>query len=106
MAEAAYSRVRILGEEYRVAGDTSVASIPELAAFVDDKMEEVRRKSNHTSDTKRIAVLTALNLADELFQERARSATQTGLVRERVEESGFVLEETLTEPDPGSGSGG
>lgn len=106
MAEAAYSRIRILGEEYRVAGDASVASIPELAAFVDDKMEEVRRKSHHTSDTKRIAVLAALNLADELFQERARAASQNGQLRERIEEIGFVLEETLTEPDPRSGSTG
>ena len=104
MAEAAYTRIHILGEEYRVAGDANGVSIPQLAAFVDDKMQEVRRKSSSSSDAKRIAVLTALNLADELFRERARSAAQVGLVRERVEQIGFVLEETLTEPDlkPGS----
>ncbi len=106
MAEAAYTRVHILGEEYRVAGSVAGASIPQLAAFVDDKMQEVRRKSSSSSDAKRIAVLTALNLADELFRERARSAVQAGLVRERVEEIGFVLEETLTEPERKPGLGG
>ncbi len=104
MAEAAYTRIRIQGEEYRVAGDTSGVSIPELAAFVDDKMNMVKRSSSQTFDAKRIAVLTALNLADELFRERARNDEQVGRIRKRIESLGFVLEETLTKPDPVSGS--
>ncbi len=97
MGEAEYTKVTILGEEYRVAGDASGADIPVLAAFVDDKMGEVKRRSN-SLDIKRIAVLTALNLADELFRERARRASGDAEVRERIEEIGFALEDTLTEP--------
>lgn len=98
MDESAYTKVTILGDDYRITGDSAASSIRELATFVDDKMEEVKRHSG-SFDVKRIAVLTALNLADELFRERRRSVTQEGAVRERVEQLGFVLEDTLTDPE-------
>jgi len=103
MGEAAYTRVTILGEEYRITGETSGTVISELAAFIDNRMDEVKRHSS-TFDLKRIAVLTALNLADELLSERARNAARQGQVRERVARLGFVLEETLADPGEGTGS--
>lgn len=83
MGESSYARVTILGEEYRIAGEAEGASIPELAAYVDDKMNAVRRQSQ-SPDLKRVAVMASLNLADELFRERARSEALAADLQARV----------------------
>lgn len=102
MSEATYTKVTILGEEYRVAGEPSGASIPELAAYVADRMGEVKNSSN-TIDPKRLAVLTALNLADELLRERAQSAQWAGRLRERAAGLGSTLDASLQEDEPPTG---
>lgn len=71
MGETAYTKVTILGDEYRIAGEPDGAPVPELAAYVGRRMDELRRQSA-VPDVRRLAVLTSLNLADELFRERAR----------------------------------
>ena len=96
MGESAYTTVSIFGEEYRVSGETSSISISQLAAIVDDKMSEVKEYGN-TFDGKRIAVLTALNLADELYREQARSAALIKQIKGRAEELGADLEITLAD---------
>jgi cell division protein ZapA len=103
MNKTAFTKVTIHGEEYRVAGKTSGSPIAELAAFVDDKIDEVRQRSNIV-DMKRIAVLAALNLADELLAERARSRALIGRVAEQAERLTSALEETPDERESGVGS--
>jgi len=83
MGETTYAHVTILGEEYRIAGEPEGAPVPELAAYVDDKMNAVRRQSQ-AIDPKRIAVMASMNLADELFRERARTAALTAKLQARV----------------------
>jgi cell division protein ZapA len=80
----------ILGEEYRIGGEAAGASVSELAAYVDRKIKEVRQQSSVT-DPKRVAVLASLNLADELFRERAVSASLLDEVRRRVERLDSLL---------------
>jgi cell division protein ZapA len=60
--------IEIFGNKYRICvkGDESEKYIGQLAAYVDRKMHEVSVKSR-SSDVAKIAVLTALNIADELF---------------------------------------
>ncbi|MBM3317766.1 MAG: cell division protein ZapA [Candidatus Eisenbacteria bacterium] len=96
MGAASYARVVILGEEYRIAGEAEGASIPELAAYVDDKMNAVRRQSS-SPDAKRIAVMASLNLADELFRERARSAALAVELQSRVARLDASLATALSE---------
>ncbi len=100
MGEARYTTVTILGEDYRIAGEAEGASIPELAAYVDDKLNEVRRHSD-TPDIKRIAVMASLNLADELFRERARHAALMAAVEERVSRIGAALGAATDDPRGG-----
>lgn len=57
--------VNIFGEEYVVKGTEDPEYIEMLAAYVDRKMRAVHQKNPTLGDTK-IAVLAALNLADEL----------------------------------------
>ncbi len=59
------AEVVILGQRYRVKGDYPPEYIQELAEFVDSRLKEVREKSPQITPLK-AAVLTALNIADEL----------------------------------------
>jgi len=62
--------VEIYGQTYNLRGEGDTSYITGLAAFVDRKMREV---SDHTAtvDSLRVAILAALNIADEHFQLRS-----------------------------------
>jgi cell division protein ZapA len=62
-------QVKIFGQFYSVKGMDDHAYIRELADFVDHKMNEIKRGAT-TSDSHRIAILTALTISDELFKLR------------------------------------
>ena len=57
--------VKIYGSYYKLETDKSPNLAFEIAKFVDASMREIGGKNPYISDT-RIAVLTALNLADEM----------------------------------------
>jgi len=61
--------VEIFGQDYAVRGADDPAYVEKLAAFVDERMKEISRTSGAV-DTLRIAVLAALNVADECFHLR------------------------------------
>jgi len=96
MGESRYRSVTIMGEEYRISGETAGAALPDLAAYVDDKMSQLRRLSG-VPDTKRIAVMTSLNIADELFRERAEWAALAAEMEKRVARIGTALESLMTD---------
>jgi cell division protein ZapA len=57
--------VNIFNEEYIVKGDEKPDYIEMLASYVDRRMRMVQQRNVNLS-TSKVAVLTALNLADEL----------------------------------------
>ena len=61
--------VEIFGQRLGLRADGDATRLQEIARFVDNRMREVADRSSSV-DTVKIAVLTALNIADELFQER------------------------------------
>ena len=61
--------VEIFGQRLGLRADGDSARLQEIARFVDSRMREVADRSSSV-DTVKIAVLTALNIADELYQER------------------------------------
>ena len=61
--------VEIFGQRLGLRADGDASRLHELAGFVDQRMREVADRTT-SADTVKIAVLTALNIADELFQER------------------------------------
>jgi len=61
-------QVNIFGEEYTVRSEGDVEYIQKVAQFVDRKMQEVVDKTANKSPA-RVAILAALNIADELFRE-------------------------------------
>lgn len=60
--------IEIYGQKYRirVKGEEDEKYISHLTSYVDQKMSEVGVKSK-SSDAMKIAVLAALNIADEFF---------------------------------------
>ena len=68
--------VEIFDQSYRLRGQDS-EYIHQLAAVVDSKMRLVASQGK-TVDSLRVAVLAALNIADELFTTRERYAALEG----------------------------
>ncbi len=64
-------KVTILGNEYTIRGEADEAYIQKLAAYVNGKMNEIGSRSNVAQPLK-ISILTAINLADEVFRLRAQ----------------------------------
>lgn len=60
--------IEIYGHKYRirVKGEEDEKYISHLTAYIDQKMQEVALKSK-SADLSKIAVLAALNIADEYF---------------------------------------
>jgi len=61
--------VRIGGREYKMKGFASEEYIHKVAIYVDKKMEEIGKRQPALSTTM-LAVLTAINLADEILQQK------------------------------------
>ena len=57
--------VEIFNQEYIVKGNENAEYIEMLAAYVDRRMRMIEQR-NHSLSIAKVAVLTALNLADEL----------------------------------------
>jgi cell division protein ZapA len=94
--------VDIFGSTFRLRGGSDADHLRRLATLVDAKMREV---GSHTGlvDTAKIAILAALNLAEELYESSGGSGGEHDQIMEKVagltEELESVLrEETLTEP--------
>jgi cell division protein ZapA len=82
-AEAGVTEVEIFGAVYHVRGRDDSGYLQELATLVDGKMREVAERVR-TVDTAKIAILAALNIADELHQCRQRHEGERDEIRERV----------------------
>ena len=63
--------IKILGQTYTVKTDAEEDYIYEVAQYVTEKMDEVLKKTKSVS-TLNVAILTALNIADDLLKEREK----------------------------------
>ena len=74
--------VQIAGLRYSLKTDEDDRWVKMLAAFVDGKIREAQ-KHTRTPDTQSVAVLTALQIAEELFRERRQSSELRKKIREK-----------------------
>jgi len=90
------AKVTIFGNDYRIQASENPEYIEQIARYVDGKMRELQGRSTVSSSTK-IAILVAMNIADELHRERRnRNGLQNG-VDERTAELTRILEELPSE---------
>ena len=70
--------VEIHGQQYPIRSHLDAAYVAELAAYVDEKMRLALRETS-AGDTLKLAVLAAINIADEYFrildEDRLRQST-------------------------------
>jgi len=67
MSESRVVHVEIHGQRYPIRSTLSPEYVAELAAYVDEKMH-LAAKESPAGDTLKLAVLAALNIADEFFR--------------------------------------
>lgn len=70
--------IKVFGQMYTVKSDAEEDHVQEVARYVNEKMEEVLKKTKSVS-TLNVAILTALNIADDLLREKEK---RLALVRE------------------------
>ena len=79
--EKTRTKIVINGNEYVLRSSYPGSYNRELAIYVDNKMEEIK-KQNPNLATPRLAVLTALNITDEFFKLKADYDALLGLIEE------------------------
>jgi cell division protein ZapA len=92
--KASQVQVEIFGQTYSVKGGADPGYVEQLAAHVDGQMREVSR-SGGSVDSVRIAVLAALNIADECFRLRASVEAATSGSETRARDLARSLAEAL-----------
>ncbi len=66
----------IYGVDYTIAGDASEEYIRSITVYVDNRMRELSKVFPNASPLK-LAVLTAINITDELFQMKETPVSQS-----------------------------
>jgi len=110
-AESTYATVHIYDQAYHLSG-VDLSQIQRLADRVDARMRAVASKGR-TADSLRVAVLAAMNLADELnrAEERLRVleggtqaaiAAESAEIRIRAANLAGLLDQVLEEAQPHS----
>ncbi len=89
-------RVEIFDQGYNLRG-TDPDYILKLAEYVDSKMRAVAEQT-HTVDSARLAVLAALNIADEYHLLRRKTEGGSSDSSKRAKQLLNALDEVLEEP--------
>ncbi len=83
MSESKSVTVTIYGQDYTLRGDADSTYVEKVASLVDLKMREISSRSELAS-TSKIAILAAVNLADELLREQLKHQEALALLDERT----------------------
>jgi len=86
--------VEIHGQQYPIRSGLDPAYVTELAAYVDQKMRVASRETT-AGDTLKIAVLAALNIADECFRVQAAERDRRDTIASRAEALERMLDMAL-----------
>ena len=90
--------VEINGIRYPIRSQLDAKYVADLAAYVEQKMLLAARESP-AGDTLKIAVLAALNIADECFRARLEGSAHRDDLTQRAQELERMLDLAL-EPEP------
>jgi len=96
VSQNAVVTVEIAGQRYPIRSGLEPAYVIELAAYVEQKMR-VATESAPASDMMGLAVLVALNLADECFRARQQSSSAHGELNERALRLEQLVDDALTQ---------
>ena len=86
--------VSVAGRQFRVRAEGDGETLRRAADLVEETLERVRGRSG-TADTLDVALMAALNLANQVVGARAAKAELSPLHAERIDALTALLEETL-----------
>jgi cell division protein ZapA len=86
--------VEIAGQRYPIRSSLDPEYVARLATYVDEKMRAAADTSP-SGDSMRLAVIAALNVADELFRCRDANRARNGELAERTQELERLLDRVL-----------
>ena len=76
--------VTIFGDEYPIAAGTDPAYISKIAKYVDKKMNETAKSARNISREK-VAILAAMTIASELYEEKDTVKSYSGQFDSKVD---------------------
>lgn len=76
--------VEINGQHYPIRSQLDPEYVARLAAYVDERLRAAAQETL-SGDSVKVAVLAALNIADEYFRCRDATTTESGSLRARTE---------------------
>ena len=86
--------VEICGQRYPIRSTLDAEYVSRLAGYVDEKIRAAGEATS-SGDGQRLAVLAALNIADELFRCRESTRARNGNLVERAGELERLLDKVL-----------
>jgi cell division protein ZapA len=87
-------KVEIFDQVYPIEGELEEGYIRRVAAYVDEKMRLIADVAR-TVDTQKVAVLTALAIADELHRLREERGEREEILKEQAERCLTLVERAL-----------
>ncbi len=84
--------IRILNHQYAIQGTEDEAYMLKLGTYVEEKMREIQRAGS-VVDSHRLAVLTALQIADDYFRLRNRFRELDALIGRKSTEMIRMLDQ-------------
>jgi len=91
MREPTSVTVNIHGQTYTLKGGNDPEYVQEVAAYVNERMKEVSENSSIGSATK-VAILAAVNIADELFREQQKRIEALATLEDRSVQIASLLD--------------
>ena len=88
-------KITIFGQEYSVKAPADPTYIKKIAEYVDTKMREVQSGFSSTQSSNRIAILSAMNITDELFNDKKRGDSDNNEIEEKITSLIELIDESV-----------
>ena len=88
-------QISIFGQDYSVKAPADPEYIQQIAEYVDGKMRDVQSGFTSTQSSTRIAILAAMNIADELFNARQSGNIDSSSVEQKISSLIDFIDENL-----------
>ncbi len=88
-------KVRIYGAEYLIRGQADVDYMQSVVDYVNNKMLEVDQNIRVDSSLK-VAILATLNIADELFRDRAEKEKLRDELEKKMKQLNELIDRQLS----------
>ena len=88
-------KITIFGQEYSVKAPADPTYIKKIAEYVDTKMREVQSGFSSTQSSNRIAILSAMNITDALYNAKKRVDSDNNEIEEKITSLIELIDESV-----------